>query len=158
MSTEALEPAVDPCGAPLTDDELAAWAGFLRTHSTLVRILDEELTERHRLPLSSFDVLIQLDMAPDGQLRMSQLADAVLLSRSGLTRLVGRLCDQGLIERGGCQSDARGVFARITEHGRRRLEEARETHREGVRRLFLGRLSESQQRQLAAIWRRLQQA
>jgi DNA-binding MarR family transcriptional regulator len=155
VSTEAVQEAR---GAPLSEDELAAWGGFLRTHATLVRILDEELIEQHRLPLSSYEVLLQLDRAPDGQLRMSQLADAVLLSRSGLTRLVGRLCDQALVERGGCESDARGVFARITDEGRRRLGEARATHREGVRRLFLDRLSEAQQRQLAAAWRRLQQA
>jgi DNA-binding MarR family transcriptional regulator len=138
-----------------TEPELAAWQGFLRTHATLVRELDEELTERHGLPLSSYDVLIQLADAPDGMLRMSHLADAVLLSRSGLTRLVSRLESQGMIERVECKDDARGAFAAITDHGRERLAEARATHRAGVRERFLDRLSEREQRQLAKAWARL---
>jgi DNA-binding MarR family transcriptional regulator len=138
-----------------SDGELDAWRGFLRTHATLVRELDEELTERHGLPLSSYDVLVQLDEAPEGQLRMSSLADAVLLSRSGLSRLVTRLESQGLIERADCPNDARGAFAAITDEGRARLGEARTTHRAGVRSRFLDRLSEREQRQLAKAWSRL---
>ncbi|HEY0632539.1 MAG TPA: MarR family transcriptional regulator [Thermoleophilaceae bacterium] len=135
--------------------ELDAWRGFLRSYATLVRELDEELTERHGLPLSSYDVLVQLDEAPDGMLRMSHLADAVLLSRSGLSRLVTRLADQGLLERVECQNDARGAFAAITATGRERLAEARATHRAGVRERFLDRLGEREQRQLAKAWSRL---
>src|SRR3954463_11186304 len=141
--------------AQFTELELDAWRGFLRTHVTLVRELDEELTERHGLPLSSYDVLVQLEEADGGRLRMSHLADAVLLSRSGLTRLVARLVEQGLIERVDCENDARGAFAAITERGRERLAEARETHRAGVRARFLDRLGEGQQRQLAKAWSRL---
>ena len=135
--------------------ELDAWGGFLRTHATLVRELDEELTERHGLPLSSYDVLVQLDGAPEGRLRMSHLADAVLLSRSGLTRLVTRLEKQGLLERAECPSDARGAFAGITDAGRAKLAEARATHRAGVRERFLDKLGEREQRQLARVWHRL---
>jgi DNA-binding MarR family transcriptional regulator len=135
--------------------ELDAWRGFLRTHAMLVRELDEELTERHGLPLSSYDVLIQLDESPEGRLRMSNLADAVLLSRSGLSRLVTRLEKQGLLEREECASDARGSFAAITDQGRARLAEARTTHREGVRKRFLDKLGEREQRQLARVWSRL---
>ena len=131
---------------------MAAWAGFLRTHARLVRELDEELTRAHGLPLSSYDVLVQLEGAPDGQLRMSQLAEAVLLSRSGLSRLVARLVDQGLVERCECPSDARGAFAVITDAGRERLAGARATHRAGVRARFLDRLDEEQQRRLAGVW------
>jgi DNA-binding MarR family transcriptional regulator len=139
----------------LSEQELDAWRGFLRAHSTVVRELDEELTARHGLPLSSYDVLVQLDEAPDGQLRMSHLADAVLLSRSGLSRLVTRLERQGLIERVECDDDARGAFAAITDGGRERLTEARATHRAGVRERFLDRLGEREQRQLAKAWSRL---
>jgi DNA-binding MarR family transcriptional regulator len=138
-----------------SDLELDAWRGFLRTHATLVRELDEELTEQHGLPLSSYDVLIQLDETPEGRLRMSQLADAVLLSRSGLTRLVTRLEGQGLLERADCPNDARGAFAAITDKGRERLAEARTTHRAGVRERFLDRLGEREQRQLAKAWSRV---
>jgi DNA-binding MarR family transcriptional regulator len=135
--------------------ELDAWRGFLRTYTTIVRELDDELNERHGLPVSSYDVLVQLDEAPDGMLRMSHLADAVLLSRSGLSRLVTRLSNQGLIERRECENDARGAFAVITDKGRERLGEARATHRAGVRERFLDRLSERDQRQLARVWSRL---
>src|SRR3954471_534228 len=145
-------PASTPRFAEL---ELDAWRGFLRTHATLVRELDEELTKRHGLPLSSYDVLVQLDRAPEGRLRMSHLADAVLLSRSGLSRLVTRLEGQGLLERTECPSDARGAFAAITGKGREKLAEARATHRAGVRERFLGKLGEREQRQLAKVWSRL---
>jgi DNA-binding MarR family transcriptional regulator len=144
-----------PSPTRFTELELDAWRGFLRTHATLVRELDEQLTERHGLPLSSYDVLIQLDESPEGRLRMSNLAEAVLLSRSGLSRLVTRLEKQGLLEREECPSDARGAFAVITAEGRARLAEARATHREGVRERFLDKLGEREQRQLARAWSRL---
>jgi DNA-binding MarR family transcriptional regulator len=138
-----------------SDLELDTWRGFLRTHATLVHELDEELTQRHDLPLSSYDVLVQLDAADGGRLRMSHLADAVLLSRSGLSRLVTRLEKQGLLERAECPSDARGAFAEITAAGREKLAEARATHRAGVRARFLDKLGEREQRQLARAWSRL---
>jgi DNA-binding MarR family transcriptional regulator len=138
-----------------SDLELDAWRGFLRAHATLVRELDEELTERHGLPLSSYDVLVQLEEAPEGRLRMSHLADAVLLSRSGLSRLVTRLEKQGLLEREECPSDARGAFAVITGKGREKLAEARATHRAGVRERFLDKLGERELRQLQRTWSRL---
>src|SRR4051794_41981019 len=96
---------------------MAAWAGFLRTHAKLVRELDDELTRAHGLPLSSYDVLIQLANTPARQMRLSQLADAVLLSRSGLSRLVARLVDQGLVDRIQWADDPRGAFAAPTEAG-----------------------------------------
>jgi DNA-binding MarR family transcriptional regulator len=142
-------------GQPFDELEMAAWAGFLRAHAMLIRELDEELTRVHGLPLSSLDVLVQLANAPDQRMRLSQLADAVLLSRSGLSRLVQRLVDQGLVERAECTSDARGAFAVLTDEGQRRLDEARPTHRAGVRERFLDALSDAQQRQLAAAWSRL---
>src|SRR3954470_2930178 len=144
-----------PEATTFSDVELDAWRGFLRTHSMLLRELDEELTRLHGLPVSSYDVLVQLDEAEDGRLRMSALADAVLLSRSGLSRLVTRLEDQGLIERAECTDDARGSFAAITELGRRRLDEARVTHRAGVRERFFDHLGERDLRNLAKAWDRI---
>jgi DNA-binding MarR family transcriptional regulator len=152
LSDEVCDTAI---GGGFSDLEMEAWAGFLRAHATLVRELDDELTRAHDLPLSSYDVLVQLATAPEGAMRMSQLADAVLLSRSGLSRLVARLVDQGLVERRECASDGRGALATLTSEGQKRLDDARETHRAGVRNRFLSRLSESQQRQLGAAWRRI---
>jgi DNA-binding MarR family transcriptional regulator len=152
LTDEACETAT---GGGLSELEMAAWVGFLRTHATLVRELDEELTRRHGLPLSSFDVLVQLDSTPEGRMRLSQLADAVLLSRSGLSRLVARLIEQGLVERIECTSDARGAFAALTDKGRAQLEEARATYRAGIRERFLDRLSETRLRELSAAWSEL---
>jgi hypothetical protein len=80
-----------PAWRELTPEQLAAWSGFLRSHAQIVRALDAELEREHGLPLSSYDVLIQLALAVDRRLRMFELADAIVLSRSGLTRLVARL-------------------------------------------------------------------
>ena len=139
----------------LSEREAAAWVGFLRSHAALVRELDGTLTEAHGLPLSSFEVLFRLSRAPDGRKRMSELAESVLLSRSGVTRLVDRLEREGLVERRACASDARGAFAVITDAGRERLAEAEGTHVSDVRRRFLSRFDPSEQVQLAQFWARL---
>jgi DNA-binding MarR family transcriptional regulator len=142
-------------GARLTELELDAWRNFLRVHAMLTRELDEELRRAHGLPLTSYDVLVNLEDAPDRQMRMSELADAVLLSRSGLTRLVERLERDGLLSRADCPGDARGSFAVLTDVGLARLEEARETHLTGVRERFLGAFSGEELEQMGANWRRL---
>ena len=92
----------------LDAEELAAWRGMLRTHARLTKALDVELVSAHGLPLTSYEVLLHLADSPDGRLRMSELADSVLLSRSGLTRLVDRLERQGLLGRESCPNDRRG--------------------------------------------------
>ena len=99
--------------------ELAAWRGMLRVHAAITRQLDAELIASHGISLSSYEVLLFLADAPDGQLRMSDLADGVLLSRSGLTRLVDRLVRDGLVRRERCEDDARGLNAVITPAGPR---------------------------------------
>jgi DNA-binding MarR family transcriptional regulator len=139
----------------LSPSELRAWAGFLRAHASLVRALDEELRAAHDLPLTSYDVLVQLEHAAGRRLRMRDLADAVLLSRSGLTRLVDRLERQGLVRREPCGEDARGWFAVLTDEGARALRRARPTHLDGVRRRFLGVLGDDELRRLAGVWERL---
>lgn len=139
----------------LSPEELSAWGGFLRAHAELTRALDAELLEAHGLPLTSYEVLLHLARAPDGRLRMSDLADSVLLSRSGLTRLVDRLEKDGLIRRQQCKTDQRGLFAVITDDGRRVFREAGRTHLAGVRRRFLVRLSDEEQRMLGQVWERV---
>jgi DNA-binding MarR family transcriptional regulator len=140
---------------PLSDREFDAWGGFLRTHAMLVRELDAELTHTHGLPLSSYEVLLKLVNADHGQMRMSDLADAVWLSRSGVTRLVDRLERDGLVERRACPSDARGAYAVITPGGRERFAEAQKTHLAGVRSRFLSHFDEDDQQALAEFWTRL---
>jgi DNA-binding MarR family transcriptional regulator len=135
----------------------AAWSGFIRAHSSIVKELDAELQAAHGLPLSSFDVLVQLSVAPNGRMQMSELAEAVHLSRSGLTRMVDRLERQGLLERHKGERDPRQVFACITKAGLERLAETTSTHLAGVRRMFLERLSQPQLKQLAVMWNQLMQ-
>jgi DNA-binding MarR family transcriptional regulator len=141
--------------SPFTDAELAAWRGFLRTHAALVKELDADLEAQHQLPLSSYDVLTTLADHPDGRMRMRDLAEAVVLSRSGLTRLVDRLQREGLIDREQCASDARGAYAVLTDTGRARLREAQPLHRDSVRRRFLSRFSPEELEVLAGCWDRL---
>jgi len=135
--------------------ELGAWRGLLRVHAAMVKALDAELEAAHDLPLSSYEVLRAVADAPDGRMRMYDLADHVLLSRSGLTRLVDRLAREGLICRARCASDARGAFACLTEAGRQKVQEARATHLAGVREHFLTQLDEADLDRLAAAWERV---
>lgn len=139
----------------LTSTELAAWRGFLRVHAALARELDRELEAEHGLSLSSYEVLIFLRDAPERMLRMSELAESVLLSQSGITRLVDRLEREGLVERVRCEFDRRGLFARLTDEGAARLAGARPTHLRGVRERFLDRFDEVELRSLAAVWDRI---
>lgn len=142
-------------GDRLTQLELGAWRELLRVHATLTRELDEELRRTHGLPLSSYDVLVNLEGAPNRQMRMSELAAAVLLSRSGLTRLVERLERDGLLIRADCPDDARGSLAVLTDAGVARLAQARKTHLRGVREHFLDHFDDDELGRLAEYWRRV---
>jgi DNA-binding MarR family transcriptional regulator len=128
---------------------------MLRTHAELVRTLDAELASEHDMSLSSYEVLLYLNDSERGRMRMSELADSVLLSRSGLTRLVDRLERESLLRRERCESDARGYFAEITPEGRRAFAAARKTHLDGVRRVFLSRFSRDELRTLGGLWQKL---
>jgi DNA-binding MarR family transcriptional regulator len=139
----------------LTTAELAVWRGFLRVHAALAKQLDAELDAAHGLPLSSYEVLINLQSAPGRRLRMADLADRALLSRSGMTRLVDRLERQGLLARDTCASDARGCFAVLTDAGDEVLRKARTTHLDGVRDRFLSHLGEEDFERMAAVWERM---
>jgi DNA-binding MarR family transcriptional regulator len=144
-----------PLAQELSPAELGAWRGFLRVHSTLVKALDAELQAAHGLPLSSYEVLITLRTAPGKRLRMAELADRVILSRSGMTRLVDRLEREGLLERDRCDSDARGFFAVLTPKGEELLGTARRTHLDGVRERFVEHFAPEELATLARWWDRL---
>lgn len=155
MATTDLTPTESEAGPGLCPTELAAWKGLLRVHASLMKALDAELETAHRLPLTSYEVLIQLADAPERKMRMCDLADSVLLSRSGMSRLVDRLERDGLLERAACPNDARGSFAVITVAGVELLEDARPTHHEGIRRRFLEHFSDDELQQLGALWSRV---
>lgn len=132
------DPAIHAATPVAPDDpRLDAWRSLIHAHARLTRTLDEELQVAHHLSLAEYDALLQLVNAPDRRLRMSALADRVLLSRSGITRLVDRLVAAGMVERSQCSTDARGAEAALTPAGLERLRAASATHLDGVGRLFL---------------------
>jgi DNA-binding MarR family transcriptional regulator len=144
-----------PVSDPLGDTGVAAWKGFLRAHARLTRALDEELRTTHGFALGDLDVLIQLGEAPRGRLRMCDLAAAVVLSPSGLSRRVDRLERAGLVTRERAESDGRNVEARLTPAGKRLLGRLRTAHRGGVKERFAERFSPDELELLAEFMGRL---
>jgi len=122
---------------------LAAWSSLLRAHATLLRQLETDLEKETGLALADFDVLAQLALA-GGSLRMTELADRALISRSGMTRRVARLVDVGLVSRAGADSDGRGVVVGLTEAGVARLTETAPVHARGISELFVSRLDDQE--------------
>ncbi len=119
---------------------MQAWTRFLQAHAAVSRRLESELQGECDISLAEYEALLHLSVAQDGRMRMSELASSLLLSRSGVTRLVDRLEAGGAVERRTCPSDARGSFAAITDVGRARLRVATPVHLRGVREHFLGRI------------------
>ena len=158
MTDIAARPPADvPPGARSTPTQyqLSAWRSFLRAHATVIRVLESELVAEQDLSLAAYDVLVQLAEAPERRLRMTELADAVLLSRSGVTRLVDRMEGAGLVSRSRVESDGRGVAAQLTDAGLSRLRVASRTHLAGVLRHFVARLTEDDLAVLERISRRM---
>ena len=130
------------------------WRQYLRGHATVARALESELLLRLRMSLPAYEVLAVLAEAPR-HVRMTELAEAVLLSRSGVTRLVDRLERHGLVERAPVSGDRRGIAATLTEPGRELFRHAEVIHADAVRRFFLDRLDETDLRHLRRISQRL---
>lgn len=120
-----------------SDPRLGAWRALIHAHARLIRRMDEELQAAHGISLAEYDALLQLANAPGCRLRMSVLAERVLLSRSGITRLVDRLETDRMVERSVCPTDARGAEAALTPTGLDRLRSASRTHLDGVAHHFL---------------------
>jgi len=122
---------------------LDAWRSLLRAHATLMRRLDTELERATGLALADYDVLAQLAEA-HGDLRMTELADRALISRSGMSRRVARLVDEGLVRRDRAGTDARGVVVALTEAGTARLAETAPVHARGISKLFVAQLDDQE--------------
>ena len=137
------------------DPRLSAWRAFLRAHARIVRALERELHDGQGMALTDYDVLVQLAAAESRRLRMSELADRLLVSRSGVTRLVDRLVKDGLVERMTCADDRRGQWASLTDAGYSRLRDASPTHLRGVAAHFLDRLPDEELRALERSLARL---
>lgn len=139
------------------DGELAAWRAFLEAHAAVLRRLEEELREERGMPLSWYDALVQLSEA-GGRLRMGELADRLLLSRSATTRFADRLERAGLIERQTVEEDRRGTEVCLTPEGRRELRAAAPVHLRGIQRHFGAHLSHEEAEMLERVLSRLASA
>lgn len=128
----------------LSKQGLEAWKGLLFGHATLVEVIDKEMAKANLLPLDWYDALLSLEEAPDHKLKMSELADRVLLSKSGLTRLVDRLEAKGYIRREGCRSDRRVAFAVLTPAGLQARKDSWPTYRAAIQTHFASQLSEEE--------------
>jgi DNA-binding MarR family transcriptional regulator len=126
------------------DPRLGPWRAFLQAHARVMRRLDEELRAEHDISIAEYDALLNIAEAPDRRIRMRRLADQVLLSKSGVTRLIDRLVDDGLVERSACLSDARGAEAVLTPAGLQRLRAASRTHLRGIEAHFIDVLDPGQ--------------
>jgi DNA-binding MarR family transcriptional regulator len=142
----------------LSELHLAAWRAFLKAHAIAVDRIDHDLAAEQRLPLSSYDVLIELYEAPDRRLRMHELAQRVVLSRSGLTRLVDRLEAEGLLTRDRCGTDRRGAYAVITEQGIAALRKAWPVYARGISQYFAQWLTQEEAQVFVTALERLLQA
>jgi len=126
-----------PATHSLETDELTVWQGFLRASTQVIDQLDRELRETHDLSLAEYDALFQLSAAPGRRLRMSALADSVLITRSRLTHTIDRLERRGFVVREQADDDKRGTYAVLTREGHGLVRRAGRTHVDGIRRLFL---------------------
>ena len=125
------------------DPRIEPWRAFLQAHARVTRRLDEELRAEHDLSLAEYDALLTIADAPDRRIRMRQLADRVILSKSGVTRLIDRLVLDGLVQRDACLSDARGAEAVLTPAGLDRLRRASRTHLRGIDEHFISAVDEA---------------
>lgn len=155
MNSDTLTSSATAADLDLDGPRLRAWRRFLEAHAALVGILEQELKDREDLPLTWYDVLLHLNEAEDHRLRMQDLADAVLLSKSGLTRLVDRMESAGLVERADCPTDRRGTFAVLTGAGRATLERTAPTHLQGIAEHFASQLSDDEAAALEAAFDRI---
>ena len=142
----------------LTAERMAAWEGLIQTVGALMKTFDQELDTSLGLPLTWYDVLVQLGGAAEGRLRMQVLAESVVLSRSGLTRLVDRMEKAGLVRREHSREDRRGYYAVLTEEGRQAFDKAQPIHHRDIQEHFARHLSDADVRALTQIIGKVRQA
>ena len=135
--------------------ELAAWVNFLRAHAATTRRLNADLLADHGLTINDYEVLVYLANAPERALKRVELVERLLLTPSGITRLLSGLETAGYVERLACDTDGRAVYAKLTDTGLEKLRTAQETHMAGIRSLFLDRFSPEERETLAELLARL---
>jgi DNA-binding MarR family transcriptional regulator len=135
--------------------QLAGWVSFLRAHAAITRELSAQLQREHDLTLNDYEVLLHLSHAEGGRMRRVDLAQEVILTASGITRLLEGLERAGYVRKESCSSDARVSYATLTDEGREKLRSAAETHLRGIDELFVSRYSGSELTTLAELLGRL---
>ncbi|GAA3631414.1 MarR family transcriptional regulator [Kineosporia mesophila] len=143
-------------GAWLNETEQSAWRAYLDSTRMLFAALDRQLAAESDLTLTDYDILVRLDEAPGGRLRMRELADLTLSTRSGVTRAVTRAEQAGWVRRVECEEDRRGMNAELTEAGRVKLAASAPGHVRAVREMLIDQLTPEQLSQLTEIGRRMQ--
>ena len=133
----------------------AAWVSFLRGHAALTRDLNTQLVADHGLTMNDYEVLLRLSRAPDRRMKRIELAQSVVLTPSGITRLLDGLEAEGWVEKAGCDTDARVTYAALTDAGRQKLHEAASSHLGDIDRLFTGHFDAAELTTLAELLGRL---
>jgi len=136
-------------------ERLLPWMNFLRGHALIMRELSADLLHHHGLSINDYEVLLYLSNAPDRMMRRVDLASSVLLTPSGITRLLDGLERSGFVTREACATDRRVVYAKLTRTGGEKLAQARETHLAGVHRLFVERFDSDELASLSLLLERL---
>jgi DNA-binding MarR family transcriptional regulator len=144
----------EPAVPHLTEAELLAWRGLLELEARVLSVLDAELRDKRDMSISEFDALYQLWLQPGGRCRMKDLANSLLVSRGGATKLINRLAARGMVRRVS-QPGLQAVEAELTAKGESALAEAMDTHFDGVRRLVISRLEPEELQTLRRISERL---
>ncbi len=139
----------------LSDQALSAWVGLLRGHAALTRALNADLVADHGLTLNDYEVLLRLSRAPERKMRRVDLAEQVLLTASGITRLLDGLQASGYVDKAACSSDARVTYAVLTGFGHEKLRSAAEVHVAGIHAMFAERYSDDEMATLAELLSRL---
>ncbi len=139
----------------VTQNRLESWVAFLRAHSAITRQLNADLLNVHGLTLNDYEVLLMLSRAEGLRMRRVDLAQTVVLTASGITRLLDGLERAGYVEKDACPSDLRVSYAKLTAAGHQKLKDAAGTHLRGIEDLFTGRYSDSELETLAALLGRL---
>lgn len=134
----------------MSDTDTAAWAALLRVHAALVPVLDRELQAACGLPLTWYDVLLELNAAPGRRLSMGELGERAVVSRSRVSRVVDQLAAAGLVTREANPDDRRSAYAAITDAGRKKLRAAAPTYLAGIQRHFTGAMTAAESRTTAA--------
>ena len=137
-------------------NEQEAWVGWVRASQLVMEAIEQELKEAGFPPLAWYDALLELDGAPEGKLRLSELGEKMLLKKFNVTRLVDRMEKEGYVTRVACDTDARGAYAAITPKGKKRRVAMWSSYRDAVHKHFLAHLSEKEMSQLSSMLRKIQ--